>query len=90
MVALGWTDETGAVSEAAKPFFKSAEGGAATSVWCATAEVLSGHGGVYCEDCDIANVMPEEPQRHCGVAPWAVDDDAAIRLWEVSERILAQ
>lgn len=89
MVALGWTDETGAVSEAAKPFFKSPDGGAATSVWCATAQVLSGRGGVYCEDCDIANIMSDEPSRHCDVAPWAVDDDAAARLWEVSERMLA-
>lgn len=89
MVALGWTDETGAVSEAAKPFFKSPEGGAATSVWCATADMLSGLGGVYCEDCDIANVMTDGPTRHCDVAPWAVDDDAAMRLWEISERMLA-
>ena len=34
--------------------FKTAEQGAATSVWCATSPQLDGMGGVYCEDVDIA------------------------------------
>lgn len=63
--------------------------GAATAVWCATATELDGIGGVYCEDCDIAPVAdpaesgPDEPR--VGVRPWAIEADAAVRLWALSE-----
>ena len=33
---------------------KTPEQSAATSIWCATSPQLEGLGGVYCEDCDIA------------------------------------
>lgn len=89
MVALGWTDENGDIAEAAKPFFKSPDGGAATSVWCATSPLLAGRGGVYCEDCDIAEVATEDTPRGMAVAEWAIDDEAALRLWNMSEEMLA-
>ncbi len=63
---------------------KTVEQGAATSLWCATSPVLEGVGGVYCEDCDIAEVNNHELGRK-GVAPWAMDDEAAERLWALSE-----
>ncbi|MEU9392804.1 oxidoreductase [Streptomyces sp. NPDC048324] len=70
--------------------------GAATSVWCATATRLDGRGGVYCENCDISPlVAPEEEAawrsgaETAGVLPYAVDPEAAARLWEVSERLTA-
>lgn len=47
---MGWIDEQGNVNER----FKTPSQGAATSVWCAANAQLDGHGGVYCEDCDIA------------------------------------
>ncbi|WP_163151770.1 SDR family NAD(P)-dependent oxidoreductase [Bradyrhizobium uaiense] len=40
--------------------FKSAEQGAATSIWCATSPRLNGVGGVYCEDFDIAKPVPND------------------------------
>ncbi|WP_334181792.1 oxidoreductase [Novosphingobium sp.] len=64
---------------------KTVEQGAATALWCATSPLLEGMGGVYCEDCDIAGINAEETGRK-GVAPWAIDDEAAERLWSVSSR----
>jgi NAD(P)-dependent dehydrogenase (short-subunit alcohol dehydrogenase family) len=85
MVAAGWMDENGVVNER----FKTPEQGAATSVWAATSPLLDGLGGVYCEDCDIANVtVPgSEYERIRGVNAYAVDRDSAARLWELSARL---
>ena len=88
MMALGWTTADGDLSELAASVFKSPEGGAATSVWCATSPLLLGRGGVYCEDCDIAKVVTEDTPRHLGVAPWAVDENSAEKLWAISEKML--
>ena len=88
MVAMGWTDENGNVSEAASKMFKSTEGGAATSIWCATAPQIADYAGLYCEDCDVANLMTDESPRFFDVAAWAVDEAGADRLWEISEAAL--
>jgi NAD(P)-dependent dehydrogenase (short-subunit alcohol dehydrogenase family) len=63
---------------------KNVEQGAATSLWCATSPALDGLGGVYCEDSDIAEINVLEVGRK-GVAAWAADDEAAQRLWSLSE-----
>ena len=70
--------------------FKTTEQGAATSVWCATSSQLDGKGGVFCMDCDIAEVVPEFTlegldQEPSGVLPWAIDPALAERLWQLSE-----
>jgi NAD(P)-dependent dehydrogenase (short-subunit alcohol dehydrogenase family) len=65
--------------------FKSTEQGAATTVWCATSPQLSGMGGVYCEDVDIAEGVPADFPVPRGVRPWAMDRDLAERLWTKSE-----
>lgn len=70
------------------PGFKSAEQGAATTIWCATSSQLNGMGGVYCEDCDIAKPVPGDYQGLDGVRPWAIDPLAAEKLWSVSEALL--
>jgi NAD(P)-dependent dehydrogenase (short-subunit alcohol dehydrogenase family) len=82
MVASGWIDADGNVADR----FKSPEQGAATSVWAATSPRLAGMGGVYCEDCDIAEVtVPDSPDaRIRGVNAYAVDRDSAERLWAMS------
>ena len=64
---------------------KSTEQGAATSIWCATSPQLDGMGGVYCEDCDIAEAVPADFPRPRGVRPWASDPVLAERLWIKSE-----
>ena len=65
--------------------FKNTEQGAATSVWCATTSQLDGMGGVYCEDCDIAEAVPADFPEQRGVRPWATDPSFAERLWAMSE-----
>ena len=91
MIALGWMDEDGSPSELTKNFFKSPSQGASTTLWCATSNDLNGLGGVFCEDCDIAkrkSEVDESLQRYFGVADWAVDTDEALKLWELSEKII--
>jgi NAD(P)-dependent dehydrogenase (short-subunit alcohol dehydrogenase family) len=62
---------------------KTVEQGAATQVWAATTDRLEGKGGVYCEDCDIAEVAQEPGAR--GVRPYAIDPALAEELWKRSE-----
>lgn len=74
-----------AAAETTGTLIKSAEQGAATSVWCATSPQLEGMGGVYCEDVDIAEAVPADFPEPRGVRPWAADPDLAERLWTLSE-----
>jgi hypothetical protein len=72
--------------------FKTAEQGAATSMWCATSVQLDGKGGVFCLDADIAAVVQPVAlegldQAPTGVLPWAVDSELAERLWVLSEEL---
>ncbi|MEX3776381.1 oxidoreductase [Pseudomonas sp. MYb118] len=62
---------------------KTLQQGAATGLWCATSQDLTGHGGVYCEDCNVAPINASELGRK-GVAQWAADPELAERLWQVS------
>ncbi len=91
MIALGWLGEDGEPSEMAKAGFKTPEQGASTTLWAATSPALEGQPGVYCADADIAPVTdPDNPEnRFSSVEPHACDDDAAERLWDLSERMLA-
>lgn len=78
MVAAGWISEDGTPHER----FKTVEQGAATSVWAAVSPQLEGHGGVYCEDVDIAaRTEPGPTARLRGVDDHAVDPGAAEALW---------
>ncbi|MBV9604357.1 MAG: SDR family NAD(P)-dependent oxidoreductase [Solirubrobacterales bacterium] len=71
--------------------FKTREQGAATSVLVATSHQLDGIGGRYFEDCNQAQVLPPDftPETASGVAPYALDPENAARLWELSERMVA-
>lgn len=89
MIALGWLDKNGEMSAQAASLFKTPEEGASTTVWCAISRKLDGKGGVYCEDLDIAEMATDASPRYKHVAPWAVDEDAAERLWKVTEEMLA-
>jgi NAD(P)-dependent dehydrogenase (short-subunit alcohol dehydrogenase family) len=63
---------------------KTVQQGAATSVWAATSPLLDGRSGLYCEGADVAEVL--EGRADHGVRPYALDPDAAERLWALSER----
>ncbi|MEU5578406.1 SDR family NAD(P)-dependent oxidoreductase [Streptomyces huasconensis] len=78
--AQGWVTPDGTPA----PGFKTPEQGAATTVWAATSPLLDGHGGAYCQDCDIAKPATTDDMLIGGVKPWARDPDAAARLWDLS------
>jgi NAD(P)-dependent dehydrogenase (short-subunit alcohol dehydrogenase family) len=67
--------------------FKTIEQGAATTIWAAVSPQLNGKGGVYCEDCDIAPMVPADSKLNSGVRPWAVDKAVAEALWTLSEKL---
>jgi NAD(P)-dependent dehydrogenase (short-subunit alcohol dehydrogenase family) len=76
---------------------KSVPQGAATHVWCAVSPQLDGKGGVFCADSDVTPVLPEggsldlstedRASRGTGVHAYAIDSDAADKLWRISEEI---
>jgi NAD(P)-dependent dehydrogenase (short-subunit alcohol dehydrogenase family) len=69
--------------------WKTVEQGAATSVLVATSPLLEGISGRYFEDCNEAEPLhPDNP--HGGVAAYALDPEAAARLWEISTEALAR
>jgi NAD(P)-dependent dehydrogenase (short-subunit alcohol dehydrogenase family) len=80
----GYLDEDGDPVIDPENTMKTNEQGAATSVWCATSPLLEGVGGVYCENCNIANQVPADSDQLLGVHPWTVDREQARRLWDVS------
>ena len=57
--------------------FTTAEHGAATQVWAAVSKELADVGSVYLADCGIRD----------DVEPYAVDETAATRLWDLSENL---
>ena len=59
--------------------FTMPEQGAATQVWVAVGPTLAHTGSVYLSDCEIRD----------DVAPYAMDQDHALALWELSERLCA-
>jgi NAD(P)-dependent dehydrogenase (short-subunit alcohol dehydrogenase family) len=96
--AAGVIDENGKAIHDPSRNFKKVEQGAATSVWCATSPQLDGMGGLYCENCDVAPLVVQDmdeaarkfASRALGVMPYAVDPDAAKKLWSLSEQLLAR
>jgi NAD(P)-dependent dehydrogenase (short-subunit alcohol dehydrogenase family) len=83
MIGFGWIDEAG---NPKNDSFKTPEQGAATQVWAATSPQLDGAGGVYCEDCDIADPADEENFAG-GVRVHATDPEQAARLWKLSAEL---
>ncbi|MET7615094.1 SDR family NAD(P)-dependent oxidoreductase [Streptomyces seoulensis] len=84
MVERGWIDEQGNPLNPAG--FKTPEQGAATQVWAATSPRLDGLGGLYLEDCDVAEPAPEDGA-WAGVKDWATDPEQAARLWTLSAEL---
>jgi NAD(P)-dependent dehydrogenase (short-subunit alcohol dehydrogenase family) len=76
---MGWMDEDGNPPA----YFKNTQQGASTQTWAATSPQLKGLGGVYLENCEVAEVTAEGP----GVRAHAVDPDEAKRLWAFSAEL---
>jgi NAD(P)-dependent dehydrogenase (short-subunit alcohol dehydrogenase family) len=68
---------------------KTVESGAATAVFAATAPELEGRGGLYLEDCGVAEADDAENAPR-GVRSYALDPDDAVRLWSTSEGMVGQ
>lgn len=90
--AMGALDTSGKqVNDPLNPL-KTIPQGAATTVWCATSPKLQRMGGLYCANCEVAEVMKiTEPSKNstglAGVLPYAIDYQNAERLWTLSERL---
>ncbi|MFV2118152.1 SDR family NAD(P)-dependent oxidoreductase [Streptomyces sp. Act-28] len=81
--AHGWVTPDGRPADG----FKTPRQGAATAVWAATSALLDGHGGAYCQDCDIADPADTDDMLVGGVKPWATDAASAARLWRLSAEL---
>ncbi|MFJ2651108.1 SDR family NAD(P)-dependent oxidoreductase [Streptomyces sp. NPDC087420] len=84
---VGATDEQGRRLEV-PPGWKTAEQGAATSVLLAASPLVQGVTGRYFEDANEAVVVTEEGDGRSGVAPYALDPEAADLLWAETTRLL--
>lgn len=85
-IKLGYCDAEGNVLPEVAASLKTIPQGAATTVWCATSPLLNEIGGVYCSDCDITGMATDEPMSD-GVKHYAVDEENAKRLWDLSEQL---
>lgn len=92
---LGTHDENGNIKPEVEARLKTIPQGAATTIWCAVSTQLNEIGGVYCENCDIAEIDEgqiehrfDEPATIRGVQPYSIDKNNAERLWKLSEEML--
>ncbi|MGE8554470.1 MAG: SDR family NAD(P)-dependent oxidoreductase [Chryseobacterium jejuense] len=92
---LGTHDENGNIKPEVEARLKTLPQGAATTVWCAVSPQLNEIGGVYCENCDIAEIdrgqiehRYDEPATIRGVQPYSIDKKNAEELWKLSEKML--
>jgi len=69
--------------------FKTPQQGAATSLVAAVAPELAGTGGHYLEDCNESDTVANDAEVSSGVREWALDAEAAERLWDVSAELVA-
>ncbi|WPO89740.1 SDR family NAD(P)-dependent oxidoreductase [Chryseobacterium sp. HR92] len=92
---LGTHDENGNIKPEVEARLKTLSQGAATTVWCSVSPQLNEIGGVYCENCDIAEIDRgqiehrfDEPATIRGVQPYSIDKKNAEQLWKLSEEML--
>ncbi|MBI1406280.1 MAG: SDR family NAD(P)-dependent oxidoreductase [Caulobacter sp.] len=69
--------------------WKTIPQGAATSVWAAVVADAADVGGLYCEDCHVAELQ-NEPGLRGGVRSYALDADNAKALWAKSEEMVGE
>ncbi len=69
--------------------WKTIPQGAATSVWAGVVADAEAVGGLYCEDCHIAEAA-DGPDVRRGVRAYALDPDNAKALWAKSEEMVGE
>src|SRR6201994_4878090 len=76
------------------PFqWKTIPQGAATSVWAAVVAPAEEVGGLYCEDCHVATLVPDSKEftvASTGVRGYALDAANAEALWKKSEEMVGE
>ena len=85
-------DTINAASAAAgQPAFrwKTIPQGAATSVWAGAVASADEVGGLYCEDCHVAELV-ESSELRGGVRSYALDPANALALWAKSEEMVGE
>ncbi|KMQ69377.1 oxidoreductase [Chryseobacterium sp. FH2] len=94
-IQMGTHDKNGKIKPDVEAKLKTIPQGAATTIWCATSPLLETIGGVYCENCDIAEIDNgqiehrfDEPSTIRGVQPYSIDRENADRLWKLSEEMI--
>ena len=85
--SVGAVDEHDRLLEA-PPGWKTRQQGAATSVLLAASPLVQGVTGHYFDDCNEAVVVTEPGDLSGGVAPYALDQNEADRLWDETARLL--
>src|ERR1700678_2384934 len=83
------------LAAAGKPsmHWKSIPQGAATSVWAGIVAAAEEIGGRYCEDCQLASVVPGDvpvSSVTAGVMGYALDANNAEALWKKSEELVGE
>jgi NAD(P)-dependent dehydrogenase (short-subunit alcohol dehydrogenase family) len=94
-IQMGTHDENGKIKPEVEAKLKTIPQGAATTVWCATSPLLENIGGVYCENCDIAEIDNgqiehrfDEPSTIRGAQSYSIDYENAEKLWKLSEEMI--
>jgi hypothetical protein len=73
--------------------WKTIPQGAATSVWAGVVASAKEIGGRYCEDCHVAQLVPDNVPIDAiteGVLGYALDVDNAEALWKKSEEMVGE
>ncbi|NML56316.1 SDR family NAD(P)-dependent oxidoreductase [Chryseobacterium cheonjiense] len=93
-IQMGTHDADGKIKPEVQAQLKTIPQGAATTIWCATSPELKDIGGVYCENCDIAEIdrgqiehRYDDPSTIRGVQPYSIDLNLAEKLWILSEEM---
>ena len=69
--------------------WKTIPQGAATSVWAGFVAPAEEVGGLYCEDCHVAE-RNDNPASRGGIRPYALDAERAKALWAKSEEMVGE
>jgi len=73
------------------PFqWKTIPQGAATSVWAGVVALADEIGGQYCENCHVAQLVPDDASFSEGVRGYALDANNAEALWKKSEQLVGE
>ena len=78
------------VAEPTGFFWKTIPQGAATSLWAGFVAPAEDVGGRYCEDCHVAELIPNDSPARTGVRAYALDPDTARKLWAKSEAMVGE